>query len=137
MRFDFKDQLAAKTTEALIEIYTNPTDYQDAFINAAAEELQNRNIGIDEYKKIKDLKQKRIEETLQSGIPGDPLYITIGFISALLGGILGIVAGYVYRFTKRNGHYYYDQKTRKKGELMLLLGVFVLIATVAWQLDSN
>ena len=137
MDFNFKEQAATKTKEELIEIYTNPTDYQEAFVNAAVEELQNRIIGIDEYKKVKDLKAEKLEATLQNGVPGDPLYITMGFISACFGGIIGIVAGYVYRFSKRQGNYYYDIKTRKKGALMMLLGVFVLLAFVAWQLDNN
>ncbi|MBC7873862.1 MAG: hypothetical protein H7Y01_07700, partial [Ferruginibacter sp.] len=65
--------------------------------------------------------------------PGDSLYIVLAFISALLGGFIGIIAGVVYNRSKRNGYYFYDKKTREKGGLMIIIGAFVLTGTIIWR----
>lgn len=52
---------------------------------------------------------------------GDDLWITIGFICAILGGLLGIVIG---------GHYIrgnYDKKTKDKGWIMAIIGFVMMI----------
>jgi hypothetical protein len=73
--------------------------------------------------------------------PGNQAYIVLAFISAALGGFLGIVAGYVYSQFKHQDdfdvkHYVYDAKTRELGRVMMVIGIFVLLATIIWSLSQ-
>jgi hypothetical protein len=73
--------------------------------------------------------------------PGNTLYIILGFVSSILGGILGIIAGYIYSRSKhkelRDGSYYvYDQRTRDLGTGMMLLGFAVIALTILFKLSD-
>lgn len=141
MDIDFKEQIATKTDQELIDIYVNQEDYQDSFVNAAVEELTKRNISPDTYQQERitqeRIKQEKlINETPEKGIPGNPIYVGLAFISAFLGGLIGIIAGYIYSQSKKEGHYVYNEKTRIHGQIMMIVGIFVLIATLVWQATS-
>lgn len=133
MSIDFKQHVATKTDQELIDIYISPDDFQENFVTAATEELDRRNVSLDQFKQKREQKEKIKKEQLEKGIQGDPLYMTLAFISAFLGGLIGIIAGYVYSQSKKDGHYVYNEKTRKQGKVMLALGILVLLATLAWQ----
>ncbi|MBI5857130.1 MAG: hypothetical protein HZB42_05730 [Sphingobacteriales bacterium] len=137
MDFDFKEQLKAKTDQELIDIYVNQDGFQENFVSAAIEELQLRKINIEEFRKEKELNEIRGLEKKFTGIPGNSVYITLAFISAFLGGIIGIIAGYVYSQSKKEGYYVYDAKTRGYGKIMFIIGIFVLAGTIAWRLDHK
>jgi hypothetical protein len=137
MEFDFKDQLKAKTDEELTDIYVNQDDFQKDFVSAAVEEMKQRKINIEEFQKQKELKEIRNLEKKSTGIPGNPTYITLAFISAFLGGFIGIIAGYIYSESKKEGYYVYDEKTRKYGKIMFIIGIFVFVAAIAWKLDNK
>ena len=133
MNTDFKEQVATKTDQELIHIYINPDDFQENFVSAVADELSRRNVSIERFKQEREQKEKIKTEQLEKGIQGDSTYVTLAFISAFLGGLIGIIAGYVYSQSKKDGHYVYNEKTRKQGKVMLAIGVLVLLATLAWQ----
>jgi hypothetical protein len=59
-------------------------------------EMEQRGIDFTDLKLRKQHKEAFMLELTEKGKPGDPVYITLGFISALLGGVLGIIAGYIY-----------------------------------------
>lgn len=63
---------------------------------------------------------------------GNTFYIALCFLSAILGGVISIVAGYVYAFSKRENlegvaYYYYNEQTRKYGKWMLAVGCVMLV----------
>jgi uncharacterized membrane protein len=134
---DFREQVAGKTDQELIDIYINPQDYQENFVQAVIEELTRRNVSLKSYQQERDQKQKFISETLEKGKQGDPLYITLGFISAFLGGFIGIIAGYIYSQSKdkttSQKYYVYNEQTRKQGVIMMFIGIFVLLITLIWK----
>ena len=133
MSINFKEQVETKTDQELIDIYINPDDFQESFVTAATEELNRRNVSLDQFKQKREQEEKIKKEQLEKGIQGDSLYMTLAFISAFLGGLIGIIAGYVYSQSKKDGHYVYNEKTRKQGKVMLAIGILVLLATLAWQ----
>lgn len=133
MSIDFKEQVATKTDQELIDIYINPDDFQESFVTAAEEELNKRNVRLEQFKQKREQKEKIKTEQLEKGIQGDSLYMTLAFISAFLGGLIGIIAGYIYSQSKKEGHYVYNEKTRKQGKVMLAIGTLVLLTTLAWQ----
>ena len=130
MKIDFKEQVVSKTDQELIAIFINPQDYQKNFIQIVNEELTRRNVNLKNYQQEKDRKQKITNETLERGRPGDPFYITLGFICAFLGGFAGVIVGYIYSQSKdktASQYYVYNEETRKKGIIMMFIGFFVFI----------
>jgi hypothetical protein len=137
MKKYFKEQVGGKTDEELITIFTSPGDYQEEFVESVREELIVRNISITSYERQKEQNEKRRSEELPKGRPGDPTYIIIGFIIACFGGALGILAGYMFSQSKHKtaaGNYYvYDEPTRKKGILMLFIGILVFLCFLIYK----
>jgi len=135
MKFDFTEQVVNKTDQELIQIFTNPQDYQADFVKVVTEELNKRGINEEKYQQEKDQRERIKKEQLEKGRPGDPVYMTVGFISAGLGGLIGIIAGIVYSQSKIKGtsHYVYNEETRKKGILMMFIGIFVFLILSIWK----
>jgi hypothetical protein len=133
MKIDFSKQVTSKTDQELIDIFINPQDYQESFVQVVTEELKRRNVNLENYQQEKDKKQKVLSETLENGKPGDPTYITLGFIFAGLGGFIGIIAGYIYSQSRNKTtpekYYVYNEQTRKKGVIMMFVGFFVFVIT--------
>jgi hypothetical protein len=139
MKHDFNQQMSGKTNQELLAIFTTPDDYQDEFILAAKEELHKRNIDTTIYEQQQEQKEKLLSVQLANGKPGDPTLIVLGFISACLGGLLGIFAGYTFsqskHKTKTIDYYTYDEPTRKKGVLMMFIGALVFLAFSIYKLS--
>jgi hypothetical protein len=130
MNLDFQEQVSSKSNEELLDIYIHADDYQQSFVKVVVQELKKRNVSLESTERQKEEKQKTKDQSMAMGVPGDPLYIVLGFISAFLGGFLGIVAGYVYSQSKqknnpRGDFYVYDEPTRTKGYAMLVIGLLV------------
>ena len=135
MNVDFEDQISNKSNDELLDIFLNSDHYQPGFVELAVQELDRRKVDITSHKQQKQHDEALLLEQMEQGEPGNPIWITLGFISALLGGLIGIVAGYVYSQSKNKeigdgNHYYYDLQTRNLGYGMLLLGVTVFILAI-------
>ncbi len=129
---NFKSQVKQKTDDELIEIFSKSLDYQPDFIKILEEELTERNIPIAPLKKIRADAYEVSDKKIQMGEQGSTLYIALCFLFAILGGIISIVAGYIYAYSKRKdsqgkSFYYYNEQTRKYGKWMLLVGVIMLL----------
>jgi hypothetical protein len=77
---------------------------------------------------------------LEQGKKGNELYIFLGFASAILGGLIGFVAGYTYSQSKQYGpsgerYYVYDKQTRDNGRIMMIIGVLSILITMIWKLS--
>ena len=139
MNENFTSQVSEKSDKELLDIYKRPEEYQDAYINLVEKELQKRKANHEQIKvelnRIKSENARRnevLDELIKEGEPGSPVFITIGFISALLGGLLGIIAGYIYSSSKRTSlsgtkYYAYDKRTRDFGSAMMIIGIVVLL----------
>ena len=70
---------------------------------------------------------------MMQGKAGDPIYIALAFLSAFLGGFIGIIAGYIYSQFKqqdnpRGDFFVYNEKTRTMGYAMMVIGAIMFIA---------
>lgn len=123
----FESIVKQKTTEELVDIIINSHDYQADFIKNVKIELEERNMPLDSINQIKEKASKISDRNIEQGEQGNVLYIALCYFAALLGGIISIIAGYIYAFSKRKdlkgvSHFYYNKQTRKHGKWMLVTG---------------
>jgi hypothetical protein len=135
---DFKEQIVSKTDKELLDIYIKSDDYQEVFINQVRQELTKRGVSFEKYRIEKETKSHLSKGFLEQGKKGNNLYIVLGFISAALGGLIGIIVGYTYSQSKQDGpsgerYYVYDKQTRENGRIMMILGVFVLVISMIFR----
>ena len=138
MVFNFQNEIENKSDDELLKIYRDFDQYQEEYIEIVAKELDRRGVDFSNLKLQRQHKEAFIAEQLEKGKPGDPVYITLGFIFAFFGGLIGIIAGYVYCRSKNKElgdgtHYYYDLKTRNLGTGMMLLGISVLVISLLYK----
>ena len=132
----FKDQVEQKTDKELMDIFIKSQDYQEEFVLVVEEELKKRNVSLDSIKQIKSKADEISNKKIEEGVQGNTFWIAIYFLSAILGGIISIVAGYIYAYSKRKNiegeaYYYYNEQTRKYGKLMLIVGIIMFIVWLA------
>ena len=141
MNINFEEQIAAKTNEELIEIFTNQEHYQPSFVENVKKEIIKRNIPINAVEKIKQQKENIESQVLALGKQGNPIYMALIAGSAIFGGIIAIVGGYIYAYSKHtdgNGERYfvYNESTRKWGRIIFGVGLAVLVLISLIKLDS-
>lgn len=102
------------------------------FIEQVKAEIIRREMDIQGLDALKSQKELRTEEKLAQGRQGNPIFIFICFVIALLGGLGGIIAGYVYSQSTHvapsgRKYYVYDEGTRKNGKAMMWVGTGMLV----------
>ena len=140
MTTNFQDQVSSKSDSELLDIFVNADDYQEAFVNVVEQELIRRDVNLEKVRRQREVKSKHTQEQYGKGRQGNEAYIVLSFISAFLGGLLGIIAGYIYSQSKHRDnagikHYVYDAKTRELGRIMMIVGILVLLVTLIWRLS--
>ncbi len=132
----FENKVIEKTDQELSDIFLKAKEYQPEYIALVEQEMINRKMP--NYELLKSRKQKIEEkenEEIEYGRDGQPIWIALYFISALLGGIIGIIAGYNYAFSERENskgekYYKFTKETRNMGMMMFFLGLLVLIIAI-------
>lgn len=138
MVFNFQNQVQNQSNEELLGVYSDYDQYQDGYIEIVSGELERRGVDFSHLKLRRQHKEAFISEQLEKGKPGDPVFITLGFILALSGGLLGILAGYFYSQSRNKEmgdgrHFYYNLKTRNFGTGMMILGIAVLLISIVYK----
>lgn len=130
--FDFSDN-------ELFEIIENYNEWGNTDFILAQKILRDRGKGISD-EKVQELKNKKNAE-LRQPEKGHKGWLIFGFITAILGGLLGIFIGYHhFKFKKSipTGEkvYAYDTETRRIGLKIFYVGMIVLpIWIVIWVLN--
>lgn len=115
--------------DELIEVVSEPDKWCELDKQLAKHILNNKGIVVN--KELEDaLYKKRIKE-LSTEEKGSTLWTTVGYISAFLGGLLGIAIGLNLCNSKRtlpNGTrvFIYTEKDRKHGQYITLIGTVML-----------
>lgn len=134
MSTEFSLQIHTKSDAELVDIYLNDKDYQPEFVAVVTETLQQRGLSLEALIAMRNERYAALDAQLAAGRPGSTVLIGLGYVSALLGGIAGIVVGYIYyRSTQpsvdgQQRYYLYDGDTRRHGRNILVLGLVVLAA---------
>jgi len=121
------------TNKELFEILSKPDEWGNFDYTLAQEILKQRGENI-VPEELVWLKTKRINE-LAKADKADLYLLIIGYISAFLGGIFGILTGAILVNSKRtlpNGFvtYMYAERDRRHGKIMTAIGIVVLIASL-------
>ena len=131
----FEEQVAQKSTEELVHIYRHAGEYQERFVELVEAELRSRQYDFTLIARERKVKQLIEDKITTEGVPGNTVFIILGYLSAFLGGPIGIIAGYVYSQSKHKDHpggecYVYDKRTRELGIGMMVTGIVVLFYTL-------
>lgn len=119
--------LLSFSDDELMEIVTKPDEWSAVDYKHALQLLKARGKEFS-AESIKTLKKQRYEQ-LAKPEENKPVWIFVGFISAILGGVLGLFIGWhlmSFKKTLPNGQrvYGYTTSDRKKGQTIFFLGLF-------------
>ena len=121
--------LLSFTDDELIEVITKSDEWNKFDISLAKKLLKDKGKEITP-EKIEEIKRQRIIE-LSKPEEGQKGYIILGYITAFLGGLLGIFIGWhllTYKKTLPDGNriYAYSENDRKQGNRILKIGYIFL-----------
>jgi hypothetical protein len=125
------------TDEELMEVIAKADEWSAFDVVLARKILGDRGKAISD-KDIATLSEKRIE-VLEAPDPSQTAWIVIGYICALLGGLLGIFIGWyltTFKKTLPNGErvYEYSERDRKHGRRIFYIGIIVLVLSIAYKI---
>jgi hypothetical protein len=125
--------LLSFSNEELIEVIEKSDEWNRFDIELASKLLKERGIEINE-EQINKIKIQRIIE-LSKPEEGQKIYIIIGYVCALFGGLLGLFIGWyllTYKKTLPNGNriYAYSVNDRKHGSRILIVSAIFIIAWI-------
>ncbi len=128
------------TDKELAEIIQKPDEWGSFDYELAKNILHERGIEISEDVES-SIMENRIEE-LSKPENISPVWIILGYLSAFLGGFLGIIIGWMLAYyTKKlpNGErvYVYSDQDRKNGRIIFYLSIFSFILFVGLKLYKN
>ena len=124
------------TDEELIEVVTKSDEWSPFDEVLARKILADRGKAISD-EAIEKIHEERIE-ALRQPDPPQTQWITIGYVMALLGGVLGIFIGwhiYTFKKTLPDGErvYGYTEHDRKQGKIIMWLsGIIFALAVIVW-----
>lgn len=129
--------LLSFSSEELIDVIEKSDEWNKFDVELALKLLNERGNEIT-TKQINELKKQRIIE-LSKPEEGQNIYIIIGYISALLGGLLGVFIGWhllTYKKTLPNGNriYAYSENDRKHGNRILILGAVFIVVWILYRI---
>ncbi len=113
------------TTDELLEIVRKPDEWSAFDVILTRQILHQRGVPVSD-EQMQGLVQERFQALATHEKPAS-FWLVAGFMLAILGGLGGILIGLNYFNDKKrlpNGQpvYTYDDATRRKGRLMLLIG---------------
>lgn len=128
---DSDHYLYAFTNEELTDLVSKPDEWSEFDNLLAVKILKQRGVNITDQT-IKQLNNQRIEQ-LKQPEPSQSTWIAIGYLFALLGGVLGIFIGWHLSTSKKtlpNGEqvFSYTEADRANGKRIFYISIFVLIS---------
>lgn len=123
--------------EELLDIQKKKDEWGIYDIMISRHILKERDVDVSE-EALKELSAERLDELKR---PEDPkfMWIIVGYIFAMLGGIIGILWGWfllTHKKTLPNGEvvYGYSRRYQKHGFLIMIIGIFFTILMSLWNL---
>lgn len=126
------------TNDELIDILAHRYEWSEFDYLHARRLLSDRGVQVNEQQ-LQEITVNRLHE-LAKPEKDQGMWIIIGYILALLGGVLGIITGYVLVYSTKTlptgiSVPTYSPKDRKHGRYILILSVIVVTAAVLYKLS--
>ncbi len=123
------------TDEELLEVVQKEDEWSKEDFILAKKLLHDRGKEITEAE-LEAFRQQRLID-FRKPAKGETGWIAFGFLMAFMGGLLGVIIGWIHYSMKKTdptGHrfYAYDEATRKSGRLMAVIGAVSFIGWVIW-----
>lgn len=120
--------------DELIDVVSKSDEWNKFDVSLAKKLLKERGKEIT-TEEIENIKQQRIIE-LSEPEESQKGYVILGYLSAFLGGLLGIFIGWhllTYKKILPNGNriYAYSENDRKQGNRILIIGIIFLVFWIA------
>ncbi len=117
--------------DELKKVLTEVSEWSELDVLLAEQILRDRNVAINETQ-IKQNQEERIEE-LKKPESGQEVWIVLGYITAILGGLFGAMLGYaLWQAKKRlpDGRkvFAYDTSVRTHGQIIFFISISVLLS---------
>lgn len=118
------------SNDELLNILKQENDWSVHDVNIARKLITQRGIAIDEEKI--QVENKEYLAKIDEPEKAKDLVLILGFLLAVLGGLLGIAIGYFIMTLKKsdssgNKIYYYNENSRFWGSVIFYTGIFVLV----------
>ncbi len=129
--------LLSFSDEELIEVIEKSDEWNKFDVELAYKLLKERGKEITEHQ-IGEIKKQRMVE-LSKPEESQRVYIIIGYVSAFLGGFLGVFIGWhllTFKKTLPNGNriYAYSENDRKQGNRILIIGVVFIVIWILYRI---
>lgn len=126
------------TNDELIDVLAHRYEWSEFDYLHARRLLSDRGVQVNEQQ-LQEITVNRLHE-LAKPEKDQGVWIIIGYILALLGGVLGIITGYVLVYSTKTlptgiSVPTYSPKDRKHGRYILILSVIVVTAAVLYKLS--
>jgi hypothetical protein len=135
---DFNEVSRSKSDRELLKMIYELDQWSPEMLTAVEKELVRRNILPDD---IGEHRQKMIENEdreLSKGKDASLVGIIVGWLTIL--GLVGIIVGYNYAFSKVRSRYSgkeyfkYSKESRKDGEYIFYTAIIIVTLTIGYQL---
>lgn len=119
------------STTELMEVIAHHDEWSDFDYLLARQLLKERGHEIEE-KQLREIAVNRLHE-LAKPEQSQGVWIAVGYLVALLGGLLGLIAGYVLLYSKKTlptgiAVPTYSKADRRHGRYILWLSIFIIMA---------
>ncbi|WP_184543962.1 hypothetical protein [Mucilaginibacter sp. FT3.2] len=136
---DKEHYLYSFTDAELTDVLAKADEWSPFDYLLARKILVERGITVNE-KVLTDLKNERLEE-LKAPEPSQSGWIVIGYIFALMGGVLGIFTGWYLATSKKtlpNGErvYSFNENDRQQGKWILYIAIAVTVICVVYRISQ-
>jgi len=130
---DDKIELNSYSDDEIIEIILNPSDWHRSFVLEAKKIVTERGIQINENE-ISDNEKEKLEKIKLGISPKKFIYYFFWFL-AVVGGYIGLIAGYYYWRGKLkafdgNRYFMYNKRTRFYGKWMFITGILSAVGLI-------
>lgn len=137
---DSDHYLFSFTNEELLALLAAPDEWSDTDYQLARDILRDRGHDVG-YDTLEKLRQNRLQELAEPDTK-NRIWIFIGYLLAVMGGVVGIIIGWhlaTYKKTLPDGRRVHDHSPtdREHGQRIVVLGAFMFVVITLWGLFAS
>jgi hypothetical protein len=128
------------TDKELLDVVAKPDQWSELDVQLARKLLTDRGVSPSKMDEAVMIQAKK--EELEEKDENHSGWLIAGYVSAFLGGVLGIAIGFILltaKKTLRDGSrvYMFNENSRTHGKIMLAIGILILCTGIYYQISSH